>query len=58
MSDAFEFFSNVISAILAFAFDHVSGRCGLSGWQWQVPRKTFLESALALLTRTSPSLFL
>lgn len=27
-------FSSVISGVLAFAFDSISGRCGLSGWQW------------------------
>lgn len=27
-------FSNVLGGILAFAFDTISGRCGLSGWQW------------------------
>ncbi|SPO02601.1 uncharacterized protein DNG_05274 [Cephalotrichum gorgonifer] len=31
---SFEFFANVVSAVLAFGFDHLSGRCGLSGWQW------------------------
>ncbi|KAK4610452.1 MFS transporter prlL [Fulvia fulva] len=29
-----EFFANVVSAVLAFGFDHISGRGGLSGWQW------------------------
>ncbi|KAL6240241.1 hypothetical protein RBB50_012869 [Rhinocladiella similis] len=27
-------FSGVVSGVLAFAFDSMSGRCGLSGWQW------------------------
>ncbi|KIW93731.1 uncharacterized protein Z519_05046 [Cladophialophora bantiana CBS 173.52] len=27
-------FSNVISGVLAYAFDTISGRYGLSGWQW------------------------
>ncbi|KIW23996.1 uncharacterized protein PV07_09736 [Cladophialophora immunda] len=27
-------FSNVISGVLAYAFDTISGRDGLSGWQW------------------------
>ncbi|KAI1614974.1 putative pantothenate transporter [Exophiala viscosa] len=27
-------FSTVISGVLAFGFDTISGRCGLSGWQW------------------------
>ena len=27
-------FSSVIGGVLAFAFDTMSGRCGLSGWQW------------------------
>lgn len=27
-------FSNVISGVLAYAFDTISGRSGLSGWQW------------------------
>ncbi|KAI8317532.1 MFS transporter prlL [Colletotrichum sp. SAR11_240] len=31
---SFEFFANVVSAVLAFAFDGISGRYGLSGWQW------------------------
>ncbi|KAI1855616.1 hypothetical protein JX266_000481 [Neoarthrinium moseri] len=26
--------SGIFSGILAFAFDHASGACGLSGWQW------------------------
>lgn len=32
--DALGNFSTVISGVLAFAFDTISGRCGLSGWQW------------------------
>ncbi|EXJ86631.1 hypothetical protein A1O3_03584 [Capronia epimyces CBS 606.96] len=27
-------FSNIISGVLAYAFDTISGRGGLSGWQW------------------------
>lgn len=27
-------FSGVVSGILAFAFDSISGAGGLSGWQW------------------------
>jgi len=27
-------FSQVISVVLAYAFDTISGRNGLSGWQW------------------------
>jgi hypothetical protein len=29
-------FSTVISGVLAFAFDGVSGKGGLSGWQWYI----------------------
>ncbi|KAF2010004.1 putative pantothenate transporter [Aaosphaeria arxii CBS 175.79] len=31
---SFEFFANVVSALLAFGFDHMNGMKGLSGWQW------------------------
>jgi sugar phosphate permease len=34
MPDALGNFSNVISGVLAYAFDTVSGRGGLSGWQY------------------------
>lgn len=30
-------FSTVISGVLAYAFNGVSGKGGLSGWQWYVP---------------------
>ena len=32
--DSFEFFANIVSAVLAFGFDNISGNGGLSGWQW------------------------
>ncbi|VUC36359.1 unnamed protein product [Clonostachys rosea] len=31
---SFEFFANIVSAVLAFAFNGVNGKGGLSGWQW------------------------
>ncbi|CAG9976014.1 unnamed protein product [Clonostachys byssicola] len=31
---SFEFFANIVSAVLAFGFNGISGRGGLSGWQW------------------------
>lgn len=48
--DAFEFFSNVVSAVLAFAFDFVSGRGGLSGWQWYVCLRLYAFIRLVYLT--------
>jgi MFS family permease len=34
-------FSTVISGVLAYAFDGVSGKGGLSGWQWYVTSDDF-----------------
>ncbi|KAM0547553.1 hypothetical protein ACHAPJ_010297 [Fusarium lateritium] len=31
---SFEFFANIVSAVLAFGFSGMNGRHGLSGWQW------------------------
>ncbi|CAH0058411.1 unnamed protein product [Clonostachys solani] len=31
---SFEFFANIVSAVLAYGFNGISGRGGLSGWQW------------------------
>ncbi|RMJ01441.1 hypothetical protein CDV36_015817 [Fusarium kuroshium] len=33
-TDSFEFFANIVSAVLAFGFSGMNGRHGLSGWQW------------------------
>lgn len=34
-------FSTVISGVLAYAFDGVSGKGGLSGWQWYIKSFNF-----------------
>ncbi|KAK1447209.1 hypothetical protein CMEL01_09048 [Colletotrichum melonis] len=31
---SFEFFANIVSAVLAYGFSGMNGRHGLSGWQW------------------------
>lgn len=40
-------FSGIISGVLAYAFDTVSGSRGLSGWQWYVLHSTYICAGFA-----------